>query len=104
MGWAQSTAPVDDPTDPASTFEEHQGFGQYGVILTSARQAGYEGWLAAAPTPTAVPTTTSAVSTTAPTATPTSTTVLGTYDYIVVGGGAAGLVGKLIIDPSISTT
>ncbi|KAH8155796.1 uncharacterized protein LAJ45_00808 [Morchella importuna] len=92
MGWAQSTAPVDDPTDPASTFEEHQGFGQYGVILTSARQSGYEGWLAAAPTPTAVPTTTIAVSTTAPTATPTSTTVLGTYDYIVVGGGAAGLV------------
>lgn len=96
MGWAQSLSPVGDITSPSSTLQYHDnGFGQYGVVLTDARQAQYAAWIAAAgiggSTPTTTTTTTS--STTAPTVTPTSTAVLGTYDYIVIGGGAAGLVG-----------
>lgn len=92
MGWAQSFSPVADITNPGSSIIQHDnGFGQYGVDLPNARQAQYEAWIAGAGTPTDPPPATTTVA--APTVTPTSGTVLGTYDYIVVGGGAAGLVG-----------
>lgn len=93
MGWAQSFSPVGDINNPGSSLQYHDnGFGQFGVDLSLARQAGYADWIATNPgTPTIPPPATSTTS--APTVTATSTTVLGTYDYVVVGGGAAGLVG-----------
>lgn len=92
MGWAQSYSAVGDINSPSSTLQYHDnGFGLFGIDLTQARQAGYEGWIATNPgTPTIPPPPTTTVA--PPTVTPTSTTVLGTYDYVVVGGGPAGLV------------
>lgn len=94
MGWAQSYSAVGDINSPSSTLQYHDnGFGQFGIDLTQARQAGYAGWVEASPgTPTDPPPPTT--TTVLPTITPTSTTVLGTYDYIVVGGGPAGIVGS----------
>lgn len=101
MGWALSVLPVAQIGNPASTLQTHEGtgggFGQYGVSLPDARKAQYASWLAAVPTPTGTTTTTTSTSTSTSStssATPIPTTVLGTYDYVVVGGGAAGLVGS----------
>ncbi|TFK65977.1 cellobiose dehydrogenase [Pluteus cervinus] len=89
--WAQSTVPVDNPTDPQSTFQEHTDFGFFGLDWTVAHVENdlYQGWTRGEngggppPTPTDSPT---------PTSTPTATAVPSPYDYIVVGAGAGGLV------------
>lgn len=92
MGWAQSFSAVGDITNPGSSLLYHDnGFGQFGIDLDLARQPGYAGWIATNPgTPTIPP---PATTVTPPVVTATSTAVLGTYDYVVVGGGPAGIVG-----------
>lgn len=109
MGWAQADMPPVDPADPDSPVMYHNnGFGQYGVILEQARSAEYQNWIDAGgdpepttttPGPTEVPTTTpvtTTTTTTTPTVAPTGKPVPTgkEYDYIVIGGGAGGLVGK----------
>ncbi|KAF8657601.1 hypothetical protein AX16_002182 [Volvariella volvacea WC 439] len=87
--WAQGITPVDSPANPASTFQEHQFFGFFGLDWSASRvsTAQYNHWASGGtggdPPVTTPPTTTT---TTAPTATASP------VDYIVVGAGAAGLV------------
>ncbi|KDN51286.1 hypothetical protein RSAG8_00915, partial [Rhizoctonia solani AG-8 WAC10335] len=69
FGWARSTAAVDTPSNPASTFQEHTTSFQL-VLLQQLRPL---------PLPLLRPTTAPVV-----TATP--------YDYIVVGAGASGII------------
>lgn len=90
--WAQSDVAVDQPSNPASTFLEHTDFGFFGLDWTLARvdSAQYAIWAAGGTggQPTTTITTTSSPTPTTPVPTVSATP----YDYIVVGGGAAGLV------------
>ncbi|KAI5801165.1 cellobiose dehydrogenase-like protein [Geopyxis carbonaria] len=92
MGYAISSDAVSDTTASDTTLLYHDaGMGQWGMNVADAQSADYASWLAAAPT---VPTGTNGTttSTTAATAIPSSTEVLGEADYIVIGGGAGGMV------------
>lgn len=91
-GWAQAVTAPFNPPDPNSDFAQHDnGQGSFQVIVKSATQASYSKWESM--TATAAPpssTTAAPTSTTAPASgvpVPTSTT----YDYVVIGGGAAGI-------------
>jgi cellobiose dehydrogenase (acceptor) len=91
IGWAQH---LDNP-DAGWTFHNN-GQSQFGAQVAQARNAKYEEWIKLGGDPTPTPTGT-------PTATPTSSTPVGptscvgtpaptgSYDYIVVGAGAAGI-------------
>lgn len=89
QGWAQSQTPPTDPTNPASDFAQHDnGMGMYVIDVKSATQASYSSWA----TQTATGTGTIATGTATATSyssipVPTGTT----YDYVVIGGGAAGI-------------
>ncbi|CAG8953832.1 hypothetical protein HYFRA_00006724 [Hymenoscyphus fraxineus] len=91
-GWAQSvTSPV-NPPDPNSDFSQHDnGQGSYRIIVSSATQESYSKWesmtATAAPpsSTTTLPTTTTLPVSGVPVPTQTS------YDYVVIGGGAAGI-------------
>ncbi|KAI5776379.1 hypothetical protein EDC01DRAFT_483276 [Geopyxis carbonaria] len=81
MGWAYNPEAPVDPADPQSEITQHTGFGQYGMILASARSADYDAWISACgaeetPTPTTTPAPTSAPATTT-TVVPTSTAPAG---------------------------
>ncbi|KAG6873702.1 hypothetical protein C0995_012164 [Termitomyces sp. Mi166 len=104
--WTFSSVPVDDPSDPNSTFQEHTDFGFYGLDFSSAHvdHDTYINWANGGTGGPATPTTTT--TSTTPTSTPTvtvsvtSTTITRIlmaiqatpYDYIVVGAGPGGLV------------
>ncbi|KAL7268091.1 hypothetical protein RUND412_009299 [Rhizina undulata] len=98
MGWAQSSSAVGNVSDSASTIQYHDnGFGEYGMLIGSALSDQYSTWLTAAgiddsTSTSAAPTATATTSATTATVIPAATATLGTYDYIVVGGGAGGLV------------
>lgn len=98
LGYGLAAAAVATPSSPSSTLTFHSaGFGLLDIDLASARSSSFAAWAALAqsgggggdtPTPT-------------PTPAPTPPTVPGnntvpisnqTYDYIVVGGGPAGLI------------
>jgi len=72
MGYAGHTEAIpDDPEDPTSDVQQHNFFGQFGMMLGEARSANYAQWRAAG---LAKPDTTSTVTATpTPTPTPTST-------------------------------
>ncbi|KAG8688196.1 hypothetical protein FRC11_005887 [Ceratobasidium sp. 423] len=90
FGWAQSTAAVDTPSDPASTFQEHTTFGMWGHNTADAHYSNYDDFLDGSATPI---TTTVPTSTATATATTTAPVVTATpYDYIVVGAGASGII------------
>lgn len=109
-GWAQSSVSPADKTNPDSSIGQHNnGMGEFQIIVSKAANAAYAKWVglsstvptssAAAPTgnPTATsaPTTVAAPTTTA-SATPTTFKAVPvpaatSYDYVVVGGGAAGI-------------
>ena len=93
MGWAISLDALADKTDPDTVLPYHSnGMGQYAMIIAAARSSKYESWIGGVGTPTsAIPSATPTPSSTG-VPIPSSTTVLGEYDYIVVGGGAGGLV------------
>ncbi|KAK7434183.1 substrate-specific activator of APC-dependent proteolysis [Stygiomarasmius scandens] len=91
-GWAFSSAPVDDPSDINTDFEEHTDFGLYGLDFSAAHasQEDYDRWASGGTgggTPPPTSTTTTATSTT-----PTATAKPTPYDYIVVGAGAGGII------------
>ncbi|KAF8154680.1 cellobiose dehydrogenase [Crassisporium funariophilum] len=87
--WAWSDIAVDNPTDPQSTFIEHDDFGFFGLdySLAHVTDAQYRIWAAGGTGGGTAPTTT-----TTTTIGPTPTVVAIPYDYIVVGSGPGGLI------------
>ncbi|CAI6101196.1 unnamed protein product [Clonostachys chloroleuca] len=90
MGWALSTTALTDTSSASATLNYHgAGFGGFGVKLTEAQSADYDTWakLATGTTPTNPGGDT-------PTNPGNFTTVISnvTYDYIVAGAGAAGII------------
>ncbi|KAB2571514.1 Glucose-methanol-choline oxidoreductase [Lasiodiplodia theobromae] len=102
LGWAFSKTAPTTPGSADSVLNYHAaGFGAFGMPIADAESAEFETWakLATATsggssTTTGSNSTTTPGSATTPVSTPlsTPTTLNVTYDYIVVGGGAAGLV------------
>lgn len=93
LGFAQSLDAPDDPADPDTPVIQHNnGIGNFGAPVASAVAEEYSSWADLAPTPTSSPTHTPTGSGT-PTPTPTigEPVPTGSFDYIVVGGGAGGI-------------
>ncbi|KAM0495838.1 hypothetical protein ACHAP8_007745 [Fusarium lateritium] len=96
MAFAFSTTALDDPTDASGALNYHgAGFGGFSVDAGSSQSADYETWAAMASDDAATPGSGSGSGSdgSAP-STGNFTTVVSnmTYDYIVVGGGASGLI------------
>ncbi|CAA9966267.1 Choline dehydrogenase [Pyrenophora teres f. maculata] len=99
LGWAYSNKALTDPTSASAVLNYHDaGFGMFGLPMANASSADYPKWaaMAVAGTPGAGNSTTpvSGGNSTAP-ATPVggnATIANATYDYIVAGGGAAGII------------
>ncbi|EOA88304.1 uncharacterized protein SETTUDRAFT_160751 [Exserohilum turcica Et28A] len=99
MGWAYSNKAMTDPTTPSAVLSYHDaGFGAFGLSASKAKNANFEKWaaLAVAGTPSGGNSTTpgSGSNSTTPVVpgNQTATVANATYDYIVAGGGAAGIV------------
>ncbi|KAM0360086.1 hypothetical protein HYE67_002035 [Fusarium culmorum] len=92
MAFAFSTTALDDPTDASGALNYHgAGFGGFSVDAGSSKSADYETWAAMASDSAAAPGSGSGGS--APPAGNFTTVVSNmTYDYIVVGGGPAGII------------
>ncbi|RGP74571.1 cellobiose dehydrogenase [Fusarium sporotrichioides] len=94
MAFAFSTTPLDDPTDASGALNYHgAGFGGFSVDAASSQSADYDTWAAMASDDSAAPGSGSGSDGSAP-STGNFTTVVSnmTYDYIVVGGGPAGII------------
>ncbi|KAL8409881.1 hypothetical protein RB594_008102 [Gaeumannomyces avenae] len=88
LGWAMSSKAVGRPADTASPLNFHSSFGQFKADLAAARSAKFDTWAAMASDGASAPTPGGQPNTTAPVPTISN----ATYDYIVAGAGAAGLV------------
>ena len=111
QGWAQSSTPPVGKTNPDSRIGQHSnGMGEFQITVSKATNAAYAKWAALASSAPPAPTGNS-TATAAPTAAPASTvaatptTFKGipvpsatSYDYVVVGGGAAGAAGIPMAD------
>ncbi|RPA86787.1 CBD9-like protein [Ascobolus immersus RN42] len=83
MGYAGHTEAIpDDPEDPTSDVQQHNFFGQFGMILSDARSAEYETWRAAALAGPAEPEPTSTVTSVTATATSSLTSITSTITSI----------------------
>lgn len=96
QGWAQSTQPPTDRTNPDSPIRFHNnGMGVFQIMVPSAVQPAYATWAALAGGGPSTTTTVTVTGTPTPTAAPTFSAIpvptSTTYDYVVVGGGAAGI-------------
>ncbi|KAK0463351.1 hypothetical protein IW261DRAFT_1625625 [Armillaria novae-zelandiae] len=89
--WVFSDIPVDDPSDPESTFEEHTDFGFYGLDFSAshASASDYANWVAGGTGSGGTPTSAPATTTTTSSAPSVSATP---YDYIIVGAGPGGII------------
>ncbi len=88
QGWAQSSVPPVNPTNPNSDFAQHNnGMGEFVIQVRSATQASYSAW--ATKTATGVMATGTATSTATFSSIPVPTQT--SYDYIIVGAGAGGI-------------
>ncbi|RYN90517.1 Cellobiose dehydrogenase [Alternaria tenuissima] len=99
MGWAYSNKALADSTDAGAALNYHDaGFGAFGLPMSNATSPDFEKWaaMAVASTPSGGNTTTPGDNSTAPAApvagNTTATVANSTYDYIVAGGGAAGII------------
>lgn len=99
LGWALSTSAVTDPTDSGSTLTYHSaGFGEYGVTLADAQSASYASWAGLASNSTTGSSGSNGTSSSGSgsgssgNSTSTPTVYNSTYDYIVAGAGAAGII------------
>ncbi|KAH7350187.1 GMC oxidoreductase [Plectosphaerella cucumerina] len=95
FGWAMSTTALTDPTDATSALNYHSaGFGLWGADLTAARSADFATWSALASDAVVTPPATGNNGTvpTIPVGNVTTTVRNTTYDYVVAGAGAAGIV------------
>jgi cellobiose dehydrogenase (acceptor) len=103
-GWAQSSISPADKTNPDSNIGQHNnGMGEFQITVSKAANAAYAKWAgmsSTAPTSSAASPTGNSTATSAPTTTASAapTTFKGipvpaatSYDYVVVGGGAAGI-------------
>lgn len=94
MGFAQSLDAPDDPADSDSPVVQHNnGIGNFGAQVASAVAEEYSSWADLAPTPTSTDPGPTPTGTQTPTPTPTTGQPVptGSFDYIVVGGGAGGI-------------
>ncbi|KAK8070768.1 hypothetical protein PG997_010971 [Apiospora hydei] len=92
FAYAYSTTAVTTPTDPSSALSYHAaGFSAYGMSLADAKSADYAKWAAMADT-TAAPPSAPAPSVPGTNLTAPIRTSNVTYDYIVAGGGPAGII------------
>ncbi|KAK7182663.1 Cellobiose dehydrogenase 7 [Paraphaeosphaeria sporulosa] len=95
FGWAiATTSGPSAPSSPSSSIEQHDTFGLYAVDIANAKSAKFASWAALASNVTAPSNPSNGTLPTNGT-TPyngTVTTHNTTYDYIVVGGGASGIV------------
>lgn len=99
IGWAFSADPLTDPATASSALTYHSaGFGAFGSPMDNAKSADFDTWAALAVESgsgsgnSATPG--SGGNSTTPIAGGNTTAIAGnaTYDYIVAGGGAAGIV------------
>ncbi|KXH61635.1 GMC oxidoreductase [Colletotrichum nymphaeae SA-01] len=92
FGWAYSTTALSDTTSASVALNYHgAGFGLFGANLASAKSADYATWAAKASDAVSTPGTGNGTSPSVP-ANITTKISNTTYDYIVAGGGAAGLI------------
>lgn len=92
LGWAIAADSPSTPSDSASALTYHAaGFGQYGVDIEGAKSASYDTWASWASNPVPDPGT--------PPDNPGGNgtfpdpiTLNTTYDVIVIGGGASGII------------
>ncbi|KAK2035236.1 GMC oxidoreductase [Colletotrichum zoysiae] len=92
FGWAYSTTALSDASSASVALNFHgAGFGLFGANLAEAKSADYATWAAKASDAATTP---GAGNGTAPSIPANVTTTISnaTYDYIVAGGGAAGLI------------
>ncbi|KAF1941685.1 choline dehydrogenase [Clathrospora elynae] len=103
VGWAFSDAPLTNPADASSALTYHTaGFGAFGSPMDPAKNADFAKWAALAVSSGSVPGSGSGNSTTPVPGGNSTTPVVGgnhtvvvantTFDYIVAGGGAAGII------------
>ncbi|KAI4606814.1 hypothetical protein J4E80_009893 [Alternaria sp. BMP 0032] len=101
QGWAYSDKPLADSSTAGAVLNYHDaGFGAFGLPMSNATSPDFEKWAALAVAGT--PSTPGAGNSTTPGAGGNSTAPAGgnttatiansTYDYIVAGGGAAGII------------
>ncbi|CAO2658307.1 Nn.00g060300.m01.CDS01 [Neocucurbitaria sp. VM-36] len=99
MGWAFSDDALSDPATASSALTYHSaGFGAFGLPMDNAKSADFETWAALAvgggsdsgSGNSTLPG--NGGNSTTPIAGNTTTVANATYDYIVAGGGAAGIV------------
>ncbi|KAF9869408.1 GMC oxidoreductase [Colletotrichum karsti] len=92
FGWAYSTTALSDTTSASVALNYHgAGFGLFGANLADAKSADYDTWAAKASDAVTTPTIGNGTTPAVP-ANVTTTISNSTYDYIVAGGGAAGLI------------
>lgn len=92
MGFALSTTALDTPASASGALNYHSaGFGGFGIDLASAQSSDYATWAALASEDSTTTPDTGSGSGTVPA---NLTTIISnvTYDYIVGGAGAAGLI------------
>lgn len=98
LGWAFSTAAVTNPASASSALTYHTaGFGAFGLTVADAKSAEYDTWAALADSTTPGGNTTTPIGgggSTNGTVGGNSTAIISnsTYDYIVAGAGAAGII------------
>lgn len=93
LGYAHSTDIVSSPVNPLSALSYHQsGFGLVQVNLAVARSQKFSTWAATARDTESPPPNTSPVGGIPPPSNAPVVVSNSTYDYIVVGGGPAGLI------------
>ncbi|RAH78752.1 FAD/NAD(P)-binding domain-containing protein [Aspergillus japonicus CBS 114.51] len=95
FGWGLSTTSPTTPSSDSSAMPFHgAGYGGFEVYLSKAKSSSYATWAAKAVSSTS--TASASASVTSPSASASASVVATvsntTYDYIVVGGGAAGIV------------
>ncbi|GJC85451.1 cellobiose dehydrogenase [Colletotrichum liriopes] len=92
FGWAYSTTALSDTASASVALNYHgAGFGLFGANLADAKSADYDTWAAKASDAVTTPGTGNGTTPAVP-ANVTTTISNATYDYIVAGGGAAGLI------------
>ncbi|KAL7650418.1 hypothetical protein ACMYSQ_010200 [Aspergillus niger] len=97
FGWALSASNPTTPSSASSKMPYHAaGYGGFEVQLANAKSSKYSTWASKAvstqSTATSASASSSASASASPSASVAATVSNTTYDYIVVGGGAAGLV------------